>query len=66
MRGRFTPIIIVNLIAIDICHHKPWLLNIPRGQFVRLRRNGMRKEQYMEQAAQFEEKFIQKVYTKSL
>lgn len=49
-------------IAIDSYHHRPWLLNIPRGQFVRLRRNCTKEEASMEQATHFGSKFLQKGY----
>lgn len=49
-------------IAIDSCHHRPWLLNIPKEQFVHLRLNCTTENDYVAQASLFEKKFIEKGY----
>lgn len=53
-------------IAIDSWHHKPWLLNIPKGQFIQLTRNCTNNEEFEEQTVKFGEKFIQKGYNAKL
>lgn len=46
------------------CHHKPWLSNIPGGQFTRMRRNCTRIEDYDYQSNILTNMFIDKGYQK--
>lgn len=49
-------------IPMDSCHHRSWLCNIPRGQFIRLRRNCSKEEDYFTQSNILAERFRQKGY----
>lgn len=51
-------------IPITSCHHKPWLNNIPRGQFTRMRRNCTRVEDYEVQSIRLSNMFLEKGYRK--
>lgn len=47
------------------CHHKPWLVNKPKRQLIRLRRNCTEKKDYEQQAKALEITFIEKRYKSS-
>lgn len=49
-------------LPLDSCHYTPWLDNIPKGQFSRLRRNCTIKEMFMKQVKLVGERFVQKGY----
>uniref|UniRef100_A0A8C5PKA4 Helix-turn-helix domain-containing protein n=1 Tax=Leptobrachium leishanense TaxID=445787 RepID=A0A8C5PKA4_9ANUR len=44
------------------CHHAPWLKGVPKGQFVRLRRNCSDGDTYKEQALSLKQDFLDKGY----
>lgn len=46
----------------DSCHHRSWLMNIPKGQFIRFRRNCTEISDYKQQAKLIEERYIKKGY----
>lgn len=47
------------------CYYAPWLLNIPKGQIMRLNRNCTEESDYKEQASMIGQRFIQKGYKES-
>lgn len=49
-------------LSTDSCHFKPWLYNIPKGQFTRLKRNCTKEEDYRNQAQVIGERFKAKGY----
>lgn len=49
-------------IPLGSCHHKSWLCNIPRGQFVRLRRNCTRDSDFIAQSTLLTSRFVEKGY----
>lgn len=51
-------------IPVNSCHHEPWLINIPKGQFIRLRRNCSDNNEYLKQAQLMGQKFEDKGYNK--
>lgn len=46
----FKPVDGNSYIPVDSCHHGPWLINIPKGQLIRLQRNCSKEEDFYEQA----------------
>lgn len=48
------------------CHYPPWIKNIPKGQFCRLRQNCTRKADYIESSVHLKNKFFEKVYPEDL
>lgn len=48
------------------CHHKSWLINLPRGQFLRIKRNCTNAGDYEEQSTELANTFIRKGYDKSV
>lgn len=48
----------------DSCHYEPWLLNIPKGQMIRLRRNCSDNREYLAQAQWMRKRFEDKGYSK--
>lgn len=55
-RNRFIPL--------DSCHHHSWLYNVPKGQFIHLRRNCALDSDYFSRANVLADRFLQKGYTK--
>lgn len=51
-------------IPLDSCPHKSWLCNIPRGQFIRLRRNCSSTTDFLTQSQILADRFHQKGYHK--
>lgn len=51
-------------VPITSCHHSNWLKAIPKGQFIRLRRNCTRIADYYQQAELLKIRFLQKGYNK--
>lgn len=49
-------------IPLDSCHHHSWLYNVPKGQFIRLRRNCALDSDYFSQAKILANRFLQKGY----
>lgn len=60
----FKPVKRNRFIPVDSCLFDPWLINIPKGQFVHLRRNCTEKNTFLEQAGNVGEKFVQKGYNR--
>lgn len=58
----FKPVEINSYIPVDSCHFDPWLINIPKGQMIRLRRNCTYKSTFLEQTKMIGEKLINKGY----
>ena len=52
-------------IPLSSCHHRLWLCNIPRGQFVRLRRNCTIEADFLTQSQVLAQRFVQKGYSTS-
>ncbi|CAH2329718.1 Hypothetical predicted protein, partial [Pelobates cultripes] len=44
------------------CHHKPWLENAPKGQFLRIRRNCTNEQDFIIQANIIKKQFLEKGY----
>lgn len=44
------------------CYHKPWLVNVPRGQFLRIKRNCTNISDFEEQSTELDNTFIRKGY----
>ena len=61
----FKPVERNSYIPVDSCHHDPWLINIPKGQLVRIRRNCTDSQTFLEQAKMIGEKFVNKGYDDS-
>ena len=53
-------------IPLSSCHHRLWLCNIPRGQFVRLRRNCTLESDYLAQSQELSNRFVSKGYSRPL
>lgn len=51
-------------ISTTSCQHKPWLDNIPRGQFMRMRRNCTLEDDFETQSDRLEGMFLDKGYRK--
>lgn len=51
-------------IPVTSCHFKPWLSNIPRGQYTRMRRNCTRAVDYETQSERLSTMFLEKGYQK--
>lgn len=49
-------------IPINSCHYALWLLNIPKGQMMRLKRNCTEGNDFKEQASMIGQRFVQKGY----
>lgn len=49
-------------IPVDNYHHDPWLINIPKGQMVRFRRNCSEDSTFLEQAKVLGKRFVLKGY----
>lgn len=52
-------------LPMDSYHHSSWLMNIPKGQLVRLRRNCTTESDYRQHAKFVGERFLDKGYEKS-
>lgn len=52
-------------VPLESCHHSFWLCNIPRGQFIRLKGNCTRKEDFISQSQVLSSRFQQKEYDKN-
>lgn len=61
-RNFFKPTDRNSFIPLSSCHHKLWLCNIPRGQFIRLRRNCTSQSDFLSQSQVLAERFKQKGY----
>ena len=48
----------------DSCHHRAWLDSVPKSQFLRLRRNCSKLEDFGEQAKMLTSRFLDKGYEK--
>lgn len=58
----FKPVERNSYIPVDSCHFDPWLINILKGQLIRLRRNCTDKSTFLEQANIIGRRFVQKGY----
>ena len=63
-RTHFKPVQRNSYIPVDSCHHDPWLINIPKGQMLRIRRNCSDPEVFLDQAKTIGIFFIDKGYNK--
>lgn len=52
-------------IPVESCHHSKWLCNIPRGQFIRLRRNCTEVGDFLSQSQTLISRFTEKGYDKN-
>lgn len=55
-----------SLLHYKSCHYPPWIRNIPRGQFCRLRHNCTLQSDYVTQSVQLKAKLLDKSYPESL
>ena len=62
-KTHFKPVDRDSYIPVDSCHFDPWLINIPKGQMMRLRRNCSDPQVFLEQANMIGMKFINKGYS---
>lgn len=53
-----------SFIPTNSCHHKSWIQAVPKGQFLRVRRNCSRVEDYMEQSEILIANFVDKGYAR--
>lgn len=53
-------------IPLTSCYHKSWLCNIPRGQFIRLRRNCTSDDDFLVQSQVLADRFKEKGYSEAL
>lgn len=60
MMNHFKPTDRNAFIPLGSCHHTQWLCNIPRGQFVRFRRNCTHESDYLSQSQVLTARFLQK------
>lgn len=60
----FKPVERNSYIPVTSCHYEPWLINIPKGQFIRLRRNCSENIDYLKQAQWIGKRFEEKGYNK--
>lgn len=58
----FKPVDRNSYIPTDSCHHDPWLINIPKGQLIRLRGNCTNEYDFNDQARFIGKSFIQRGY----
>ncbi|XP_063315812.1 vomeronasal type-2 receptor 26-like [Pelobates fuscus] len=58
----FKTVDVNSFIDIDSCHFKTWLSNIPKGQFMRLKRNCTDDNTFIEQSDILKKQFYQKGY----
>lgn len=58
----FKPTDCNSYLSIRSGHHPAWIRNIPKGQFLRVRRNCTKIEDYLEQVNHLKDKFVQKGY----
>lgn len=65
LRNNFKPTDRNSYIPLESCHHRSWLCNFPRGQFIRLRRNCTHEDDYISQSQVLASRFQQKGYEKS-
>lgn len=54
-----------SFIPLDSCHHRSWLTAVPKGQFLRLRRNCSNLEQFYREASILKSRFQSKGYDSS-
>ena len=59
----FKPVDRNSYIPTDSCHYDPWLINVPKGQLTRIRRNCTDDNTFMDQAKFVGSKFTQKGYS---
>lgn len=65
LKNHFKPTDRNAYIPLGSCHHLQWLCNIPKGQFVRIRRNCTHEQEYLAQSEVLSARFVQKGYNKS-
>lgn len=58
----FKPVKRNRYIPVTSCHHDPWLINIPKEQFIRLGRNCSNKEVIAKQAKMIGRRFTERGY----
>lgn len=51
-----------SFIPLNSCHHQSWLSAVPKGQFLRLRRNCSDQDEYFREASSLKLKFLDKGY----
>lgn len=61
-RNHFKPTDRNSYLPVDSYHHKPWLINIPKGQFMRIRRNCSKEGDFLKQSEILTSRFREKGY----
>lgn len=61
-KTHFKPVNRNSYLSMNSCHRNPWLINTPRGQLTRLRRNFTEKEDYKQQVILIKARFTEKGY----
>ncbi|CAH2285173.1 Hypothetical predicted protein, partial [Pelobates cultripes] len=61
-RNHFKDVDANSYIEMSSCHYPPWLKNVPKSQFLRVRRNCTQEIDYISQAERIKEQFLDKGY----